>query len=45
VEPPVEIAVDRVDQVRALLRLVERGVLSADEFERQQDKVYRRSPS
>ena len=45
VEPPVEIVVDRVDQVRALLRLVERGVLSADEFERQQDKVYRRSPS
>ena len=28
----------------ALLRLVERGVLSAEEFERQQEKVFRRPP-
>ena len=33
-------AVRRVDQLRALVRLVERGVLSAEEFERQQEKVY-----
>ena len=37
-------AVRRVDQLRALLRLVERGVLSAEEFERQEEKVFRRSP-
>ena len=36
-------AVRRVDQVRALVRLVERGVLSAEEFERQEEKVYRGS--
>jgi hypothetical protein len=34
-------AVRRIDQLRALLRLVERGVLSAEEFERQEEKVYR----
>ena len=37
-------AVRRVDQLRALLRLVERGVLSADEFERHEANVFRRSP-
>ena len=35
-------AVRRVDQLRALVRLVERGLLSAEEFERQQEKVYPR---
>ena len=40
VEPPS--AVRRVDQLRALLQLVERGMLSAEEFERQELKVYRR---
>ncbi|MGY2702362.1 MULTISPECIES: hypothetical protein [unclassified Nocardioides] len=34
-------AVRRVDQLRALLQLVDRGVLSAEEFERQERKVYR----
>lgn len=34
-------AVRRVDQLSALLRLVERGVLSAEEFERQVEKVFR----
>jgi hypothetical protein len=38
-------AVRRVDQVRALVLLVERGVLSAEEFERQEEKVYRGSRS
>jgi hypothetical protein len=41
---PVEVeqpAARRLDQVRALLRLVDRGVLSAEEFERQQEKVFR----
>jgi hypothetical protein len=42
VDPPAARAVRRVDQLRALLHLVERGVLSADEFERQEDKVFRR---
>ena len=32
----------RLDQLRALLELVDRGVLSAEEFERQERKVYRR---
>lgn len=32
----------RLDQLRALLRLVDRGVLSPEEFDRQQEKVYRR---
>ena len=35
-------AVRRVDQLRALVRLVERGLLSAEEFERQQERVYPR---
>jgi hypothetical protein len=37
-------ALRRVDQLRALMRLVERGVLSAEEFERQEERIYRRSP-
>ena len=37
-------ALRRVDQLRALMRLVERGVLSAEEFERQEERVFRRSP-
>ena len=44
VDPPAGGAVERADQLRALLRLVERGVLSADEFERHEDKVYPRFP-
>lgn len=36
-------AVRRMDQLRALVRLVERGMLSAEEFERQEEKVYRGS--
>ena len=32
----------RLEQLRALLELVDRGVLSAEEFERQERKVYRR---
>ncbi len=40
VEQPA--AVRRIHQLRALLRLVERGVLSAEEFELQEEKVYRR---
>lgn len=43
VDPLVSGAIRRVDQVRALLRLVERGVLSAEEFQRQVEKVFRRS--
>jgi hypothetical protein len=42
VDPPASRALHRVDQLRALLHLVDRGVLSPDEFERQQEKVYRR---
>jgi len=42
VDPTASGAVRRVDQLRALLHLVDRGVLSADEFERQQEKVFRR---
>ena len=34
--------VERLDQLRALLQLVDRGMLSAEEFERQERKVYRR---
>jgi hypothetical protein len=37
-------AVRRVDQLRVLLWLVERGVLSAEEFERQEEKVFRPTP-
>lgn len=44
VDPLVPGAIRRVDQVRALLRLVERGVLSAEEFQREEEKVFRRSP-
>ncbi len=44
VDPPASRAVRRVDQLRALLRLVERGVLSAEEFERQEEKVFRPGP-
>ena len=42
VPSPGSDAVRRVDQLRALVRLVERGVLSVEEFERQQEKVYPR---
>jgi hypothetical protein len=42
VDPPSSVAAQRVDQLRALLHLVERGVLSPDEFERQEEKVFRR---
>lgn len=37
-------AVRRVDQLRALLRLVERGVLSAEELERHEESAFRWSP-
>jgi hypothetical protein len=37
-------ALRRIDQLRALMRLVERGVLSAEEFERQEERVFGRSP-
>jgi hypothetical protein len=43
VEQPVVGAVRRLDQLRELLRLVERGVLSAEEFERQEEKVFGRT--
>ena len=38
-------AVRRVEQLRALLRLVERGVISAGEFERQEGKAFRGPPT
>ena len=41
-DPPAPDAERRVDQLRALMRLVERGVLSAEEFERQEERVLRR---
>ena len=41
-EPPAHGAVRRVDQVRALLLLVERGMLSPGEFERQEEKIFPR---
>ena len=44
VDPPAPRPCDAVDQLRALLHLVERGVLSAEEFERQEEKVFRRPP-
>jgi hypothetical protein len=44
VEQSVVGAVRRVDELRELLRLVERGVLSAEEFERQEQKVFERVP-
>ena len=37
-------AVRRVDQLGALVRLVERGVLSAEEFVRHEEKVRSRPP-
>lgn len=40
-EAPSGAAVRRLAEVRVLLRLVERGLLSAEEFEREQEKVYR----
>jgi hypothetical protein len=40
--PAVQQPGQRLAQLRALLHLVERGVLSAEEFERQEEKVYRR---
>jgi hypothetical protein len=45
VDPREVQAVYRVDQLRALLDLVERGLLSPDEFERQEDKVFRHPPT
>jgi hypothetical protein len=33
----------RLDQLRALLQLVDRGVLSAEEFERQEQKIFGRA--
>jgi hypothetical protein len=36
--------VNRVDQLRVLLRLVERGLLSAEELETQQASLLRPSP-
>lgn len=42
VDPPASGAVGRVDQLQALLHLVERGVLSAEEFERQVELLSRR---
>ena len=44
VEAPASCAGHRFDQLRTLVHLVERGVLSAEEFERHQEKVFRRSP-
>ena len=44
VDAPAPRAGRRVDQLRALVHLVERGVLSAEEFERHQEKVFRQSP-
>jgi hypothetical protein len=38
-------AVNRVDQLRALLHLVERGVLSAEELESQSGALLRPPPS
>ena len=43
-DPPAPDAASRVDQLGALMRLVERGVLSAEEFERQQERVFPRRP-
>ena len=41
-DPTAHRAVHRLDQVRALLHLVDRGVLSPGEFETQESKVFRR---
>ena len=45
VDSPATRAVRRVDQLRAMLRLVEREVISAAEFERQEDKAFRGPPT
>jgi hypothetical protein len=42
---PASAAASRVVQLRVLLHLVERGVLSAEELELQQDSLSRRPPS
>jgi hypothetical protein len=42
---PASTAVNRVVQLRVLLHLVERGVLSAEELELQQDSLWRLPPS
>jgi len=42
---PGSTAVSRVVQLRVLLHLVERGVLSAEELELQQDSLSRRPPA
>ena len=41
---PASAAASRVVQLRVLLHLVERGVLSAEELELQQDSLSRRPP-
>ena len=45
VTSPASAAVGRVDQLRVLLHLVERGVISAEELERQQEALPWPSPS
>ena len=45
VSSPASAAVGRVNQLRVLLHLVERGVISAEELERQQETLTRLSPS
>ena len=45
VDSPTSAAVGRVDQLRVLLHLVERGVISAEELERQQETLARPVPS
>jgi hypothetical protein len=42
---PASAAMNRVVQLRVLLHLVERGVLSAEELELQQHSLSRRPPS
>ncbi len=42
---PASAAVSRVVQLRVLLHLVERGVLSPEELELQQDSLSRRPPA
>jgi len=45
VSPESGAAVRRLDELRALLRLVERGLLSAEELEREQLKIRREALS
>ncbi len=45
VTTPVSAAAGRIDQLRVLLHLVERGVLSAEELEAQRDSPLRTPPS